>query len=163
MGEGLHIIVLVKQVPDIERVRFNVEEGRIDRSSAPAETNPFDLNALETAVQLKEKMGGLVTAISMGPPQAESSLRDALARGADRAILLTDRRFAGADTLATSYTLAMAIRRLGAFDLIVCDEKTVDGDNIYLACNSTALNTRSWYNAGYCSVLRLPIDALDNL
>ncbi|RLI23690.1 electron transfer flavoprotein, beta subunit [Candidatus Bathyarchaeota archaeon] len=124
----MHIVVLIKQVPDIEKVRFDVETGRVDRSSAPAETNPFDLNALETAVRLKEKLGGRVTVISMGPPQAESSLRDALARGADRAILLTDKRFAGADTLATSYTLATAIRKLGAFDLVVCGEKTVDGD-----------------------------------
>ena len=128
MDKGLHIIVLIKQVPDIERVKFNVEEGRIDRSSAPLETNPFDLNALETAIQLKERIGGWVTVISMGPPQAESSLRDALARGADRAILLTDKLFAGADTLATSYTLATAIRKVGSFDLIICGEKTVDGD-----------------------------------
>ena len=123
-----HIVVPIKQVPDIERVKFDLETGRIDRSSAPGETNPFDLNALEAAVRIKEEIGGYVTAISMGPPQAESTLRDALARGADRAILLTDRRFAGADTLATSYTLACAIRKLGRFDLIICGEKTVDGD-----------------------------------
>ena len=81
------------QVPDIEKVRFDAEKGRIDRSSAPAETNPFDLNALEAAIQLKEKLGGSMTVLSMGPKQAESSLRDALARGADKAILLTDGRF----------------------------------------------------------------------
>jgi len=127
-GEGLKIVVLIKQVPDIERVRFDVETGRIDRSSAPAETNPFDLHALEAAVQLKERVGGSITVISMGPRQAESSLRDALARGADRAILLTDTRFAGADTIATSRALAAAIRKLGGFDLILCGEKTVDGD-----------------------------------
>ncbi|MBS7610092.1 electron transfer flavoprotein subunit beta/FixA family protein [Candidatus Bathyarchaeota archaeon] len=126
--KGLHSIVLIKQVPDIEKVRFDHEKGRIDRSSAEATTNPFDLNALELAVQVKEKVGGIVTALSMGPPQAESTLRDALARGADRGILLTDQRFAGADTLATSYTLAIAIKKLGHFDLIVCGEKTVDGD-----------------------------------
>jgi electron transfer flavoprotein beta subunit len=125
---GLRLIVLIKQVPDIEKVRFDHEKGRIDRSSAEATTNPFDLNALEVAVQLKEKFGGIVTALSMGPPQAESTLRDALSRGADRGILLTDLRFAGADTLATSYTLASAIRKLGPFDLVVCGEKTVDGD-----------------------------------
>lgn len=125
---GLRLIVLIKQVPDIERVRFDVESGRIDRSSAPAETNPFDLHALEAAVQIKEKFGGVVTAISMGPRQAEASLRDALARGADRAILLTDDRFAGADTIATARTLAAAIKKLKEFDLIFCGEKTVDGD-----------------------------------
>ncbi|MCS7113597.1 MAG: electron transfer flavoprotein subunit beta/FixA family protein [Nitrososphaerota archaeon] len=123
-----HVIVLIKHVPDIEKVKFDVETGRIDRSSAPGEINPFDLNAIETAVQLKEKLGGIVTALSMGPPQAESSLRDAIARGVDRAILLSDHRFAGADTLATSYTLASAIRKIGRYDLIVCGEKTVDGD-----------------------------------
>lgn len=123
-----HVVVLIKHVPDIEKVRFDIETGRIDRSSAPGEINPFDLNAIEVAVQLKEKFGGTVTAISMGPPQAESSLRDAIARGVDRAILLTDHRFAGADTLATSYTLASAVRKIGRYDLIVCGEKTVDGD-----------------------------------
>ncbi|MEM2165426.1 MAG: electron transfer flavoprotein subunit beta/FixA family protein [Candidatus Bathyarchaeia archaeon] len=125
---SFHTIVLVKHVPDIEKVRFDVETGRIDRSSAPGEINPFDLNAVEVAVRLKEKLGGMVTALCMGPPQAESSLRDAIARGVDRAVLLTDSRFAGADTLATSYTLASAIRKIGRFNLVVCGEKTVDGD-----------------------------------
>ncbi|RLE64834.1 MAG: electron transfer flavoprotein, beta subunit, partial [Thermoprotei archaeon] len=103
-----HIVVPIKYVPDIEKVKFDIETRRIDRSSAPGETNPFDLNALETAVQIKEKLGGFVTAISMGLPQAELCLRDALSRGADKAILLSDVKFAGADTLATSYTLACA-------------------------------------------------------
>ena len=96
------IIVPIKQVPDMERVKFDTEAGTVNRSSAPGEINPFDLNALEAAVQIKEKLGGTVTTISMGPPQAESALRDALSRGADRGILLVDRAFAGADTLATS-------------------------------------------------------------
>ena len=125
---AINVIVCVKQVPDIEKVKFNHETGRVDRSSAGAITNPFDLNALEAAIQIKEKVGGTVTTISMGPPQAESTLKDTLARGADRAILLTDRKFAGADTLATSYTLASAVKKLGRFDLIICGEKTVDGD-----------------------------------
>jgi len=124
----LNIIVLMKQVPEIEKVRFDYEKGRLDRSSAGAVTNPFDLNALEAAVQIKERAGGSVTAISMGPMQAIEMLRDALARGADKAILLSDERFAGADTLATAYTLATAIKKLGAFDLVICGEKTVDGD-----------------------------------
>ena len=126
--EGFRIVVLIKQVPDIEKVRFDVETGRVDRSSAPAETNPFDLNALEAALQIKERCGGTVTVISMGPRQAESSLKDAIARGADRAILLTDPRLAGADTIATARALAAAIKKLGGFDLILCGEKTVDGD-----------------------------------
>ena len=124
----MNIIVLVKQVPEIEKVRFDYEKGRLDRSSAGAVTNPFDLNALEAAVQIKEKIGGSVTAISMGPMKAVEALRDAIARGADKAVLLSDERFAGADTLATSYTLATAIKKLGQFDLIICGEKTVDGD-----------------------------------
>jgi len=124
----ISIVVPIKQVPDMERVKFNTETGTVDRTSAPGEINPFDLNALEAAVQIKEKLGGTVTTISMGPPQAEFSVRDTLSRGADRGILLVDRAFAGADTLATSYTLASAIRKLGEFDLIVCGEKTVDGD-----------------------------------
>jgi len=128
MRKDFKIIVLIKQVPDIEKVRFDVETGRVDRSSAPAETNPFDLNALEAALQIKERYGGVVTVISMGPRQAESSLKDAIARGADRAILLTDPRLAGADTIATARALAAAVRKLGEFDLILCGEKTVDGD-----------------------------------
>lgn len=124
----ISIMVPIKQVPDMERVKFDTETGTVDRSSAEAEINPFDLNALEAAVQIKDKLGGTVTTISMGPPQAESALRDALSRGADRGILLVDRAFAGADTLATSYALASAIRKLGKSDLIVCGEKTVDGD-----------------------------------
>jgi electron transfer flavoprotein beta subunit len=126
--KNLNIIVLVKQVPEIEKVRFDYEKGRLDRSSAGAVINPFDLNALEAAVQIKEKLGGTVTAISMGPKKSEEALKDAIARGATRAVLLTDQRFAGADTLATSYTLAIAIRKLAPFDLIVCGEKTIDGD-----------------------------------
>lgn len=124
----IDVIVPVKQVPDMERVKFDAEAGRIDRSSASGEINPFDLNALEVAVQLKEQLGGTVTTISMGPPQAESSVRDSLARGADRGILLVGKEFAGADTWATSYALASAIRKLGKYQLIVCGEKTVDGD-----------------------------------
>ncbi len=124
----MNIIVPVKQVPDMERVKFDTEAGRIDRSSASGEINPFDLNALETAVQLKEKLGGAITTVSMGPPQAESSVRDSLARGSDRGILLVGKEFAGADTWATSYALAAAIKKLGEWDIIICGEKTVDGD-----------------------------------
>lgn len=127
-GNRLKIIVLVKQVPVMSQVKFDVDRGKVDRSSADVEINPFDLNALEAAVQIKEKVGGSILAISMGPARAELALRDALARGADSALLLRDRKFAGADTLATSYTLASAIRQVEGFDLIVCGEKTVDGD-----------------------------------
>ena len=123
-----HIVVFIKPVPDMEKVKFDTERGVVDRGSAPLEINPFDLNALEAAVQIKEKLGGEITVVSMAPPAAERVLKDAIARGADRAILLSDKRFAVADTLATSYTLASAIRKLENFDLIICGEKTVDGD-----------------------------------
>jgi len=122
------IIVPVKQVPDMERVRFDTVAGRVDRSSAPGVVNPVDLQALEVAMRVRDQYGGEVTVISMGPQQAISSLRECLARGADRAILLADRAFAGADTCATSYTLSVAIKKLGGYDLVVCGEKTVDGD-----------------------------------
>ncbi len=124
----MHIIVLAKQVPDIERVKFSPDTNRVDRKSADVEINPFDLNAIEAAQQMKEKMGGTITVISMGPKSAEAVLREAIARDADRGILLHDDKFAGADTLATTYTLAAAIRQVGTFDVIVCGEKTVDGD-----------------------------------
>jgi len=122
------MVVLMKPTPDITRVRFDTERGTVDRSSAELEVNPFDLHAIEEAVRIKEKLGGRVTVISMAPPHAEPALRDAIARGADSAILLSDRKFAGADTLATSYTLASALRKLGSFDLVLCGEKSVDGD-----------------------------------
>lgn len=125
----MRIIVPVKQVPDMNQVKFSTDKGVVDRSSADTEINPFDLYALEAAVRIKEALGGTtVTAVSMGPRRAETTLRDALARGADKGLLLTDKIFAGADTLATSYTLAGAIRKLGDFDLVICGEKTVDGD-----------------------------------
>lgn len=125
---GPNLVVPIKQVPDMEEVEFDREKGRIDRSSARAEPNPFDLNALEEAIRFKEEKGGMVTVVSMGPPQAESTLRDALARGADEVILLTDKAFAGADTWATATTLYAAVREVEDFDLILCGEKTVDGD-----------------------------------
>lgn len=127
-GKALHIIVLVKQVPDMAMVRFDTEKGVIDRSSAQAEINPFDLNALEAAVQVKEETGGRVTVLSMGPETAEAALKEALARGADEAILLNDPAFAGADTWATALTLSRAVRKLGEYHLITAGVMTVDGD-----------------------------------
>ncbi|MFW6005912.1 MAG: electron transfer flavoprotein subunit beta/FixA family protein [Candidatus Bipolaricaulota bacterium] len=124
----LTYIVLIKQVPDMDEVEFDYEEGRVDRSSAPLEPNPFDLNALEEAVKYKEELGGEVLAISMGPSQAESTLKDAIARGADEGILLHGREFAGSDTWATSLALAHAIETVGSYDIIFAGEKTVDGD-----------------------------------
>lgn len=124
----MDIIVLVKQVPDMEKVRFDREAGRIDRSSAGTEINPFDLNALEAALQISENTGGRVTALTMGPPQAEEALREAIARGADEGILLTDVKFGGSDVKATSKILSSAIKKIGQFDLIIAGIQSVDGD-----------------------------------
>ena len=124
----MRIVVLVKQVPDMITVKFDREKGVVDRGSAGVEVNPFDLNALEVAVQLKEKLGAEVIVLSMGPPRAEETLKDAISRGADSAYLMTDRAFGGADCKATSRTLAAGIRKLGQVDLVIAGLQTVDGD-----------------------------------
>ncbi len=124
----MRIIVCIKQVPDTTDVKIDPERGTLIREGVPSVVNPFDEYAIEEAVRLKEKWGGQVTAITMGPPQAEAVLRDAVARGCDDGILLSDRAFAGADTWATSYTLAQAIRRLGEYDMILCGRQASDGD-----------------------------------
>ena len=125
-----HSIVLVKQVPDTRNVTGEVmtKDGTMNRSALPAIFNPEDLNALEMALQVKEQHGGNVTVLSMGPLQAAEVLRQSLYRGADRVILLSDRKFAGADTQATSYTLKCAIDKIGAFDLVFCGRQAIDGD-----------------------------------
>jgi electron transfer flavoprotein beta subunit len=122
------IIVCIKQVP--ESPTFEIKGGwvRINREGVPSVVNPLDLNALEGGLSLRKRHGGEVIAISMGPPQCEEGLREALAMGVDRAILLSDRRFAGADTLATSYVLAKTIDQIGGFDLIICGAQTIDSD-----------------------------------
>jgi len=125
-----HCIVLAKQVPDTKNVTGQAmkEDGTVNRSALPAIFNPEDLNALEMALQIRDDFGGKVTVISMGPPSACEVLREALYRGADEVILLTDRRFAAADTLATSYALSCAIRKVGRFDLVICGRQAIDGD-----------------------------------
>ena len=125
-----HSIVLVKQVPDTRNVTGEVmtKDGTMNRSALPAIFNPEDLNALEMALQVKEQHGGTVTVLTMGPLQAAEVLRQSLYRGADRVILLSDRKFAGADTQATSYTLKCAIDKIGAFDLVFCGRQAIDGD-----------------------------------
>ncbi len=124
----MNIIVCIKQVPATTNVQIDPNTGTLIRSGVESIINPFDEYALEEAVKLKEKFGGKVTVLSMGPPQAETALRECIARGADEAILLTDTRFAGADTLATSYTLAKGIEKLSYFDLIICGKQAIDGD-----------------------------------
>ncbi len=124
----MNVIVCMKQVPDTSEVRIDPETNTIVREGVPSIINPFDENAIEAAVQLVEEHGGKVTVITMGPPQAEQALREALAMGADEAILLSDRALAASDTLATSYVLSCAIRRIGDYDLILCGKQAFDGD-----------------------------------
>ena len=125
-----HSIVLVKQVPDTRHVTGDVmgKNGTMNRNALPAIFNPEDLNALEMALQVKEQYGGTVTVLTMGPLQAAEVLRQSLYRGADRVQLISDRKFAGADTQATSYTLKCAIDKVGSFDLVFCGRQAIDGD-----------------------------------
>ena len=123
----MNIVVCIKQVPDTTEVRLDPQTGNLIRQGIPSIINPDDKSGLEAALQLKDQLGAKVTVLTMGPPQAEEALREALAMGADEAILLTDRAFAGADTLATSYTLAQALRKM-EFDLVVTGRQAIDGD-----------------------------------
>ncbi|MBU1486803.1 electron transfer flavoprotein subunit beta/FixA family protein [bacterium] len=124
----MNIIVCIKQVPETHNVRINPETNTLIREGVESIVNPFDENALEAALQLREAHGGQVTVLSMGPPQTETALRHTMAMGADEAILLSDRAFAGADTWATAYTLSSGIRKIGNFDLILCGKQAIDGD-----------------------------------
>ena len=123
-------IVCVKQVPDTANITAEAmkEDGTVNRAALPTVFNPEDLHALETALEVRDEYGGTVTVISMGPPKAADVLRESLYRGADRAILLTDRRAAASDTLATSYILAQAVRTIGRYDLVFCGRQAIDGD-----------------------------------
>ena len=123
----LNILVCVKQIPDVDLVRMDPETGNLIRTGVPTLTNPLDLNALEAAVQVKERYGGTVTLITMGPPMAESTLRECLAVGGDEAVLISGRPFGGADTLSTSYSIVQAADMKGKFDLIFCGKETLDG------------------------------------
>lgn len=123
----LNILVCVKQVPDVDLVKMDPVTGNLMREGVPTLLNPLDGNALEAAVRVKERYGGTLTAITMGPPMAEEVLRECLAGGADRAVLVSGRPFGGADTLATSYSLAAAAAALGRFDLIFCGKESLDG------------------------------------
>ena len=125
-----HCIVLVKQVPDTANVTAEAmkADGTVNRAALPTIFNPEDLHALEAALELRDRFGGTVTAISMGPPKAADVLRACLVRGADRGILVTDRRAAASDTLATSYILAQAVRTIGKFDVVFAGRQAIDGD-----------------------------------
>jgi electron transfer flavoprotein beta subunit len=125
----MHIVVCVKQVPDTANVRINPETNTLMREGVESIVNPFDEYALELALQLKDRHGAKVTALTMGPPQADIVLREAMARGADDGVLLSDRTFAGADTWATSYVIGLAIKKLKpAVDLVLFGKQAIDGD-----------------------------------
>jgi len=124
----MNIIVCLKQVPGTTAVKIDPQTNTLVRQGIESIINPFDTYAVEEAVRIKEKLGGKVTVITMGPPQAETALREAISRGADEALLLTDRAFGGADTWATARTLAQTILKLKPYDLIICGRQTIDGD-----------------------------------
>ncbi len=125
----MDIVVLLKQVPDTTDVRIDRETNTLIREGVPSIINPFDMYAIEEGLRIRERAGrGTVTVMSMGPPQVEASLREAIALGVDETVLLSDRAFAGSDTWSTSYTLAAGIRKLGRFDVILCGKQAIDGD-----------------------------------
>ena len=124
----MKIVVCMKQVPASSQVEIDPETGAMKRMSGDTRTNPYDLFALETALNIRELVGGSVTVLTMGPMQAEEMIRDAYAMGADDAVILSDKKFAGADVLATSYALSQGIQVIGDVDLIICGRQTTDGD-----------------------------------
>jgi electron transfer flavoprotein beta subunit len=124
----LRIIVGIKQVPGTTKVEIDPETGVLKRDGVASKMNPYDLYAVETALRIKEQLGGTVAVVSMGPPQAEAVIREAYLMGVDEGVLLSDRKFAGSDVLATAYTLAQGVRAMGEFDLIICGKQTTDGD-----------------------------------
>jgi electron transfer flavoprotein beta subunit len=125
----MRAVVLIKQVPDTTDVRIDRETNTLIREGVPSIINPFDMYAIEEGLRIVESAGeGSVTVMSMGPPQVESALREALALGVDDAVLLSDRAFAGSDTWSTSYTLAAGVRKLGDYDIILCGKQAIDGD-----------------------------------
>ena len=124
----MNIAVCIKQVPGSARVEVDEETGVLKRDGVESKMNPYDLYAIETALRIREKVGGSITAITMGPPQAQAVIREAYMMGVDEGYVLSDRRFAGADVLATSHTLSQGLRDIGEFDLIICGKQTTDGD-----------------------------------
>jgi electron transfer flavoprotein beta subunit len=175
----MHIIVCVKQVPDAKDVRLDPKTNTLAREGVESIMNPYDRHALEEAVAIKERLGGSVTVLTMGPPQAEIVLREAIACGADDGVLVSDRAFAGADTWATSYTLAMAVEAIGGCDLVLCGKQAIDGDTAqvgpglakrlnlpYVTCaqktrqvSAEAIEVERMMDDGF-DVVRLPLPAL---
>lgn len=127
-GKIMDIIVCIKQVPGTSKVEVDKVTGVLKRDGIDSKMNPYDLYALESALRIKEEKGGVVKVISMGPPQAMEVIREAYMMGADEGALISDRKFAGADVLATSYTISQGIRQMNGYDLIICGKQTTDGD-----------------------------------
>ncbi len=148
----MRIVVCIKQVPATQDVVIDPETKRLKREGVESVMNPFDLYALEEAIQLVEQLGGEVIALSMGPAQAQASLREALYCGADRAVLLCDRAFAGSDTWATSYALACAVDKIGDVDLVLCGKQAIDGDTAQVGPGVAA--HLDWAQATYVSSVR---------
>lgn len=124
----MKIMVCIKQVPGTSKVEVDEKTGVLKRDGVDSKMNPYDLYALETALRIKEKKGGDIKVISMGPPQAKAVIKEAYSMGADEGTLVSDRKFAGADVLATSYTLSQGVKKCGDFDIILCGKQTTDGD-----------------------------------
>ncbi|MDF2486244.1 MAG: electron transfer flavoprotein subunit beta [Herbinix sp.] len=124
----MNILVCIKQVPDSNKVEVDPITGVLKRNGVESKMNPYDLYAIEAALRIRDEMGGKITALTMGPGQAASVIREAFAMGVDEGVLISDRKFGGADVLATSYTISQGIRLLGEFDLILCGKQTTDGD-----------------------------------
>ncbi|MFH1077281.1 MAG: electron transfer flavoprotein subunit beta/FixA family protein [Pseudomonadota bacterium] len=124
----MNIVVCIKQVPYATEVRLDPKTHTLVREGVQSIINPYDMYAIEEGIRLKERYGGKVTVLTMGPPQAESALREAVSYGVDEAVLLSDRAFAGADTLATTYTLALAVKKINKVDLVICGKQAADGD-----------------------------------
>ena len=123
----MDIVICIKQVPDTTDIRIDPETNTLVREGVASIINPFDMYAIEEGVRIKEKYGGKVTVISMGPPQVEAALREAISLGVDEAVLLSDRAFAGSDTLATSFALSEGLKKIG-YDIIICGKQAIDGD-----------------------------------
>ena len=124
----MNILVCIKQVPGSNKVEVDEKTGVLKRDGVDSKMNPYDLFALETALRIKEVQGGKITAITMGPKQAEQVIKEAYMMGVDEGVLISDRKFGGADVLATSYTISQSVKKLGQFDLILCGKQTTDGD-----------------------------------
>ena len=168
----MKFLVCIKQVVDAAKTEVDLKTGRLKRNNANSITNPVDLNALEAALKLREQVGGTVEVITMGPPQAEAVLYDALSRGADKAYLVTDRVFGGADTLATSYTLSEAIKKIGIPDIIFCGIESIDSNTAQIGpeiaatlgmADVSAVSEMKYEKEGFLMVKRKSGDDVETL